>query len=463
MIDEGLDITDLLLLGTLVLVLSNYVFFLGSAVWDLWSFRARSLAQRTVAGMGSDVLPPVTILAPMYNESGCIVEAARSLLSTRYPRLELLLVNDGSGDETLQRLTEAYGLKRAERAPTASIPSALIRGIYQSQTNPSMWVLDKENGGRSDAVNAGIAHCKTPLVCIVDADGILEPDALMRMVVPFMTSRETVAVGGNVRIANGCRIEDGVLREVSMPKTWIERFQVLEYMRAFLVARMGWSAADMLLIISGAFGLYRRDMLAELGGLDTGTIGEDMELTIRLHRYYRERKERYRIEYIPDAVCWTESPSTYHVLGKQRDRWHRGLTEILVKHRSLLFNPRYGRIGLFGMPYYLMVEWLGPIIETIGYGIAVWAIFTGWINWQVAIWLGAVALLFGMGYSFAVIAVDESTASPYKRWREFGLLMLASLFEHLGYRQMTVYYRLRGIWKYIRGDNSWGTMTRTGF
>jgi cellulose synthase/poly-beta-1,6-N-acetylglucosamine synthase-like glycosyltransferase len=330
-------------------------------------------------------------------------------------------------------------------------------------THHNLWVIDKENGGKVDALNAGINYCRTPLFCAVDADSLLERDSLRQLVTPFLSDSRTIAAGGNVRIVNDCEVRGGNVRKVALPKKLIAQFQVLEYMRAFVAARAGWAALDMLMIISGAFGLFRRDIVAKVGGFDPDAIGEDMELIFRLHRHFRDSDEEYKIAYVPDAVAWTECPETYEILGKQRDRWHRGLTQLLFIHKKMALNPEYGRLGLFGYPYFFLVEFLGPVFELLGYVVVGFTVAMGWLNPVFAALLLAFALLFGFAYSLAAIALEELTFRRYTRKRDVIRLIWLSVLENFGYRQMTVYWRIRGIWKYLAGDMSWGDMTRTGY
>lgn len=361
----------------MILSITNllYMFFLNSmyVITSVLSFGALRKYSRRLKSVSIEYLltsagsPPITVIVPAYNEEATCVDAIRALLNLQYPEYEVLLVNDGSCDQTLQRLIDAYDLETAHRTPLSNLQTESIRAVYRSLKFSHLWVVDKENGGKADALNAGINMCQTPLFCAIDADSLLEPDALLRVVRPFLEQRETVAVGGIIRIANGCVITDGVVRQVRLPKTWLARFQALEYLRSFLSGRMGWSVLGGTLIISGAFGLFKRSLVVDIGGYQTDTVGEDMELIVRLHRYCLEQKQSYDIAFIPDPVAWTECPEDMKTLANQRDRWQRGLMEALWKHRVMFFNPRYGRIGLLAYPYYFFLEMMGPVIEMMGY------------------------------------------------------------------------------------------------
>lgn len=462
-IDALVSFTNIFVFGYFLFVMANYIAILYYAFGLLRTYRRRQRALRAPWTQAARAVPPISVFVPMYNEAEVCVETARSMLSLRYPSLDIIMINDGSKDDTMERLKTKYRLTENIRYQSSQLPTEKVKAVYRSRTNHNLWVIDKENGGKVDALNAGLNYCRTPLFCAVDADSLLERDSLRQLVTPFLSDSRTIAAGGNVRIVNDCDVRGGHVRKVALPKKLIAQFQVLEYMRAFVAARAGWAALDMLMIISGAFGLFRRDCVAKVGGFNPDAIGEDMELIFRLHRYFRDRDEEYRIAYVPDAVAWTECPETYKVLGKQRDRWHRGLTQLLFIHKKMALNPEYGRLGLVGYPYFFLVEFLGPVFEVMGYIVVGVTVAMGWLNPAFAALLLAFALLFGFAYSLASIALEELTFRRYTRKRDVIRLIWLSVLENFGYRQMTVFWRLRGIWKYMSGDMSWGDMTRTGF
>jgi cellulose synthase/poly-beta-1,6-N-acetylglucosamine synthase-like glycosyltransferase len=408
-------------------------------------------------------VPPITLIAPAFNEQATCVEATRSLLTLRYPDFEILVVNDGSRDTTVARLTEAFELQPAARAPMAALPTRAVRAIYHSRVHPNLWVIDKENGGKADALNVGLNHCRTPLFCAMDADGLLERDALIRVVRPFLEHRDTAAVGGIIRIINGCAVEHGAVTRVRLPGNLLARFQVLEYLRAFLSGRMGWAALDATLIISGAFGLFRRSLVVEAGGFATDTVGEDMELVVRLHRLCRERGSAQRVTFVPDPVAWTECPETLTMLGRQRDRWQRGLTEALVRHRRMLFNPRYGRIGLLAYPYFFFLEMLGPAVELAGYVAFAVLVATGRASGPFVVAFLMVAFGFGVALSVAAVGLEELSFRRYPRLRDVMQLFILAVAENFGYRQLTTWWRVRGMLSVLRRKKGWGAMSRKGF
>jgi cellulose synthase/poly-beta-1,6-N-acetylglucosamine synthase-like glycosyltransferase len=407
--------------------------------------------------------PPITLIAPAYNEEATCVESVRSLLTLEYPEFEILVVNDGSSDRTLGRLIEAFHLTEGPRVPTADLQGEEVRTVLRSRRHPNLWVIDKKNGGKADALNVGLNFCQTPLFCAMDADSLIEPQALIRIVRPFLEDATTVAAGGVLRIANGCRVSEGRVVDVRLPRSLLARLQVLEYLRAFLVARMGWDALNATLVISGAFGIFRRDTVTDAGGYRTDTVGEDMELVVRLHRHCREKGIPYRIYFVPDPVAWTECPESLAKLSRQRDRWQRGLVQSLTRHRTMLLNPRYGRAGLLAFPYFFFLEMMGPVVELLGYLSFTITILAGRANWPIVIGFLAVAIVLGGVLSLAAVALEELSFRRYPRITDLLHLFVLALVENFGYRQLSVWWRLKGTVSAMRGVQSWGSMTRTGF
>ncbi|MEQ8331157.1 MAG: glycosyltransferase [Longimicrobiales bacterium] len=407
--------------------------------------------------------PPITLVAPAFNEEPTCVESVRSLLSLEYPEYEIIVVNDGSNDETLARLTEAFNLYPAARLPMASLPAQPVRQLLRSRRYRNLWVVDKENGGKADALNAGINFCRTPLFCAMDADSLLEPDALIRVVRPFLEDARTVAAGGILRIANGCVIKQGRVVDVRLPKSLLARFQVLEYLRAFLSGRMGWDALDATLVISGAFGVFHRQTVVDAGGYASDTVGEDMELVVRIHRHCREKEIPYRIHFVPDPVAWTECPESMRVLGRQRDRWQRGLFQSLTRHRVMLLNRRYGRAGLLAFPYFYFLEMWGPVIEAAGYVAFAAAIIAGRADPLFVAAFLMVAVVLGVSLSISAVALEELSFRRYPRASDLIRLFILGVAENFGYRQASTFWRLKGTISALRGVEGWGAMTRTGF
>ena len=367
------------------------------------------------------------------------------------------MVNDGSKDETLQELIDAFELAPADRLPTSAVPTAKVRGVYRSDRHPNLWVIDKENGGKADALNTGLNYSRTPLFCALDADTLLEPEALMRIVRPFLEDVRTVAVGGIIRIANGCIVDRGIVEDIRLP-----RLQVIEYLRAFLASRVGWNAVGGTLIISGAFGAFRRSVVADAGGYSTDTVGADMELVVRLHRHCRDNAIPYRIAFIPDPVAWTEAPETVRILGTQRERWQRGLAQVLTRNLGMM-RPRYGVPGMIAFPYYFIFEMVGPVVELVGYATFVLALVTGAASYAFAAAFLILAALFGTVLSVAALALEELSFRRYRRRSDLVRLLLFTVVDGFGYRQLSLWWRIKGLIGPIRRKQGWGTMQRTGF
>lgn len=416
---------------------------------------------------GSPVSLGVTVIVPAYNEGAVILTSVRSMLDLRYPDHEVIVVNDGSADETMQLLRQEFGLVEDDRDLPGRIPvRGRLRGVWRAPEGAvPLVVVDKENSGRSDSVNAGLDLASKELVVMVDADSILEPDALLSVSKPFADDPDrVVATGGVVRIVNNSRVLGGRIVELRMPKQLITRIQVVEYLRAFLLGRTAWSDLGALILISGAFGMFRRDVLVELGGLDPDSIGEDFELVMRIQRWIRDGRRDARVRFVAEPVSWTEAPSTLKVLARQRRRWHRGLWEVLWKFRGMLLNPRYGRVGMLALPYYWLFELLAPLIELVGIVIVVLGLLVGAVDPGAALLLLLVSYGYGTIVTLAAVVVEEASFHRYERWRDLAAVLWAVLAESLGYRQLTAIWRIQGWWAALTGRKQvWGEMTRTGF
>lgn len=406
---------------------------------------------------------PVSVIVPAYNESDSIITSTRAMLQVEYPDYEVIVVNDGSTDDTLQKLIKAFNLQLFPEAYRQRVPCREIRGVYRSALHPMLRVIDKENGGsKADAMNAGINACRYPIFCAVDADSILQPDSLRRAVRPFLEEPNTVATGGTVRIANGCTVRGGFLETVSLPSNFLARVQVVEYLRAFLYGRMGWTQMNAVLIISGAFGVFDKEAVVRVGGYDHGAIGEDMELVLRLHRHSCESGEDYRITFLPDPICWTDAPEDLGTLGKQRIRWQHGLGQSLALHKSLLFDRRSGAVGWLAVPFYYIFELFGPLVEIGGYVFMTVAGFCGWVDWQTAATFYCLAIGLGVMLSASALVLEEMSFRVYPRIRDLVTLFIVAVLENFGYRQITLVWRIRGLIGWLRGQApEWGVMRRS--
>jgi cellulose synthase/poly-beta-1,6-N-acetylglucosamine synthase-like glycosyltransferase len=407
---------------------------------------------------------PISIVMPAHNEEPVIVECVRALLAADFPAFEVIVVNDGSRDESLERLREAFALVAVERVTRGELETRPVRAVYASPLDDRIVVVDKENGGKADAINAGLLYASYPIFCCIDSDTLIDGDSLIRLVQPFLLEPDkVVAAGGIVRIANGCTIEDNRVVDVRTPRSLVANLQIVEYLRAFLSGRTGWSRMNALLIISGAFGLFRRDAVVAAGGYDTSTVGEDAELVARLHRRMREARRPYKVVFLADPVCWTQCPDSLRVLARQRNRWHRGLLETMWRHRRTILNPRYGAMGLVAMPYFLVFEALGPAIELTGYVVMAASLAAGRVSTGVAAAFLALALSYGLVLSFGALILEEHAFRRYRRRSCLLKLGGCASLENFGYRQLTTVVRARAFWSMLRGRKGWGEMTRTGF
>jgi cellulose synthase/poly-beta-1,6-N-acetylglucosamine synthase-like glycosyltransferase len=455
------------IVGYFLLVNTSYLLLILLA----WSATLRH-AQRFGHGgwretVGGRLAPGASVIMPAYNESASIVPAVQAMLALRYPRHEVVVVDDGSTDDTVARLTEAFDLVEVDRPLPADVP---VRAVVRSVAVPSdgrtrLVVVSKDNSGKAEAVNAGVNAASEDLVAVVDADSLLDPDALLVVTRPFADDPvRTIATSGVIRVANGCTVVAGRVTRIRMPSSWLARIQVVEYLRAYMLGRSGWSRLGALILISGAFGVFRRDVLVEVGGLDDGTLGEDFELVMRLHKRMRELGRDYRIEFIAEPVCWTEVPTTAAVLRRQRRRWHRGLWETLWAYRGVLGRLRYGRVGLVALPWFWLFELVAPILELAGLVLIVIGVALGAVNLAFFWLFMAVAYGYAIVVTLAAIAIEQMSFPKYRRWRDLGITLMACAAENLGYRQATACWRAEGWWSALRGRvREWGTMTRQGF
>jgi cellulose synthase/poly-beta-1,6-N-acetylglucosamine synthase-like glycosyltransferase len=418
--------------------------------------------------MSSNISPSISIIAPAYNESLNIVENVRSLLSNHYVNYDVIIVNDGSKDDSLEKLIKVYDLVQIDYLINEQIPTKPLRkGIYKS-TNPAfekLIIVDKENGGKSDALNMGLNISNSKYVACIDVDCLLLEDSLQKMIKPFLetTGRRVIAAGGVIRISNSCVVKDGKLHDVNFPKKLLEQGQILEYIRAFLLGRMAWSRLNGLLVISGAFGLFDKKIAIRVGGYDTKTVGEDMELVVRMRGHMEELKKKYKVAYIPDPLCWTEAPDNYKIFISQRNRWTRGTIETLRRHRKIGFNPKYKALGMLSYPYWFFFERLAPVIEVVGlfyFGIL---ILFNFVRWDYSFAFISLAYLFTVFFSLIALITEELTYHQYKKkGTGFRLLRIAFL-EPIVTHPFILYAAIRGnIDYYFNKKKKWGEMTRKG-
>lgn len=431
---------------------------------SLWR-RQRRHTRRAQALVERIEPPLVSIVVPARNEELTIVESVRALLALDYDAREIVVVNDGSSDATLALLQATFHLMAAPLAYEQPLASARVRGVYRSASEPALVVVDKDSGGsKSDASNAGINAASGELVLVMDADTVIQPDALRRTVLPFLEDRRTVAVGADVMIVNGSTIEDGRITEVALPRNWFARLQIVEYMRAFLLYRVTCASVNGLLILSGAFGLFRRDAVIAVGGFDRTAIGEDMDLTVRLQRHFRRRREPFRIVFDPSPLCWTQAPEDWISLRSQRHRWRRGLLQVLWRNRGMIGNPRYGLVGVVVLPYTVVFEGLAPLLEFSSYAVMAVIAFGGGIGWQHYFVVVVVWTLFGTAGSMIAVLLNDVVTRRYMRGGDLVRFVIVAFCENYGYRQLNAWWGAVGTFQAVTGIGAgWGTMKRRSF
>lgn len=413
--------------------------------------------------LSSPLVPTISVLAPAHNEEATVAASVGSLLALHYANLEVVVVNDGSRDRTLEVLQTAFELVPISAVHRRRLDTQAVRGAYRSRTHPQLVVIDKENGGKSDALNAGLNFATGELACVIDADTLIENDALQRLVLPFLSDDGLLAAGGTIRVVNGSNVSHGRVVTARAPRRALPGIQTIEYLRAFLFGRLGWNLLGGNLIISGAFGLFRRESVIEAGGYLNDSVGEDVELVVRLRRHGYEHGGAHKVAFIPDPVAWTEVPESLGVLGRQRDRWHRGLSDTLWRHRRMLFNRRYGAVGFVVYPYFLFVELLAPLVELLGLVSLGISLLIGALDYRFALLFFLVAYAFGIVLSMFTLILEEFSFRRYTGFRNRVRLLAWAFLENLGYRQITAYWRVRGGVRFLRGDTTWGAMVRKGF
>jgi cellulose synthase/poly-beta-1,6-N-acetylglucosamine synthase-like glycosyltransferase len=442
---------------------SQIVMGLVAAV-GVWRYQRRR-TRRNVALADRLASPPrVSIVVPAFNEELTIVDSLTSLLAVDYQSFEVVVVNDGSSDATLARLQQHFRLLPGPLAYAQPLPSKPVRGIYRSVQEAGLVVLDKEHGGsKADAVNAGINAASGLLVLVIDADTVLDPEALNRAVLPFLEDPTTVAVGGYVAIANGCSIEGGRVTAIALPRSWLARFQIVEYMRSFLLFRLACASQNSVVLVSGAFGLFRRDAVVAVGGYDPTAIGEDMDLTVRLQQFYRLHRRPFHIAFDPYPLCSTQVPEDWRSLRAQRCRWRRGLLQVLWRRRRLIGNPRAGVVGTAVLPYIAVFEGVGPLLEMSGYAVTAAAAAAGLVEWRHFRLLLVVSLLFGASVTLLAVLLSDVATRRYLRGRDLPLLMIVAVLENCGYRQLNAWWGCVGTVQAWSGGGEWGAMKRRAF
>ena len=441
-----------------------YVVVLLLSIRGIYYYLKRSQYEGYSDLLSSSFLPGISILVPCHNEENTIVDNVKSLLNLKYNDTEIIVVNDGSSDQSLQQLKDEFNLHEIDRVYKRQIDTKEINDIYLSPTVPNLVVVDKENGGKADALNAGVNLAEYDLVTAIDADSILETDSLLKVVIPFIEDpKQVVATGGLIRIANNSKIDKGFMEQPQLPGKDLTRFQVVEYLRAFFTSRIGWGEINSLLIVSGAFGVFKKDIVAKVGGYTAETVGEDMELIIKIHRYLREEGRDYKIPLVPDATCWTQGPTDLKSFIGQRKRWQRGLMDSVLNHKKLFFNPKYGLVGLFAFPYYVIFEMFGPLLEFLGYCSMGIAYFLGLLNPSFVGIFFLLAVLYGVFISTSAVGIEAYAEQRYDSIFDYIKLFIYGIFENFGYRQFNTIIRAFSLLGYSPGANEWGTIDKDKF
>jgi cellulose synthase/poly-beta-1,6-N-acetylglucosamine synthase-like glycosyltransferase len=443
---------------------ASYMCLLVFSYFTVRKYRRQTGQDRWRQVIQSPLTPGISVLAPAFNEEATVEQSVRSLLMLEYPKFEVVIINDGSKDATLEILKTAFVLHQVPMDMEARLPSETVLGSYRSLEHPNLVVIDKINGGKADALNAGINVSSYPLFCSTDADSLIEGEALLKVVRPFLEKPDsTVAVGGIVRVANGCEIASGQITKVELASRYLPLVQTVEYLRAFLFGRPGWSAMNSLLIISGAFGVFRKDVVIEIGGYRAGSVGEDVELVMRMHSRLLEAGRKYEMHFLPDPVCWTEVPESLAMLGRQRNRWQRGLMESLVLHKKMFFNRKYGPIGMIGVPYFFIFAMFAPLLELLGIVLIIVSFALGYVNLPFFGLFVAITVLFGSVLTTGSVVLEEMSFRRYLKTSELMKMIAAGFAENLGYRQLNLWWRATGCIDYLRGNTAWGSMERRGF
>lgn len=440
-----------------------YTFLMTLSLISVWLHNRRLTYQGLDELRESVVTPPATIIMPAWNEQEIIVQSVGSILKTDYPNLEVVVVDDGSTDETLLRLINGFRLVQMDLIYRPRLPTRPIRGFYMNPRIPNLIVISKENGGKPDALNVGINMCRTPYFCTLDSDCLLERDALLRLMRPIIRSPiNTVASGGIVRILNGCEVKDGQVVRVGLPLGRLERFQVVEYLRSFLFGRTGWNLLGGTLIVSGAFAVFHRETVVDAGGFKHDTVTEDMDLIVQLHHWSIHRKRKIKMTFTSDPVCWTECPATLANLSKQRRRWQMGLFQTLWKYSEMLFNRKYGAIGMLSFPFQLYIEGFGAAVELLGYFMVPLALLLGIVPPTLFVLFVVLGLVYGSFLSVGAVLLEELTYRRYPGFRDLLKLLLYAVAENIGYRQLVLYYRFQGLLRFVTGFRQWEKVVHVG-
>lgn len=459
------QLIDFLLVAFSLSITLSYLVLAVVALYAIRSYMRRYSLTVYSDLVSSELAPSISVIAPAYNEGPTIVDNIKSMLSLAYNNYDVVVVNDGSKDDTIERVVAAFDLVPVPFFVDEKLKTQKVLSVYKSTNRAfkKLTFVNKLNGGKSDALNAGINVSSSRLVTCIDVDCILENDSLQRMVKPFMENAQVIACGGAVRVANACDVEQGKLVHVHLSEKYLITFQVMEYLRAFLLNRVAWGRLNGLLLISGAFGMFQRKLIIEAGGYSTDTVGEDMELVVRIRRLMDRQRRKFSVYMIPDPLCWTEVPANAATLSRQRRRWARGTVEVLHKHKDMLFNPNNRLAGLFSFPFWMFFEWFAPLLEVFGLAYFMVKLSHTPVSWHFFWLLMSMFYCFSIFLSTVSLYVEQVTFPRYWKSSDLVRLLASAMLEPFIYHPRLTYWSVRGNIEYLRGVKSWGEMKRDGF
>ncbi|BDU51253.1 glycosyltransferase [Haliovirga abyssi] len=465
--EKVIFIISIVVITYFILINLGYILLFITSYRGILKYKRRTKLYNYINMYQSNQTPPISLLVPAYNEEAVIIKNINAFLNNlNYPEYEIIVINDGSKDETLKKVLQEFKCEVYSYPYRKDINTKSVKRIYRSKINNNLIVVDKENGGKADALNVGINISKYPYFGSIDADTILERDSYLKVITPILSDpKRVIATGGIVGVVNGCKISGNRVEEINFPKTILAKFQVVEYLRAFMFGRYAWALINALPIISGAFGLFKKSAVILVGGYSSettlkSTVGEDMELVIRLHKYFRDNKIEYKISFVPEPLSWTEVPEDIETLKNQRSRWHRGLIETLASNKDMFFKKRYGTIGFLSFPYYYIFELLAPIIELMGYLLLPYFYISGMLDRNVFVLFFSLSILLGVLISGFAVFLEMMTFRRYKKFKDNSKLFFYGILENFGYRQMLLLFKLNGFFQYILKQQHWGIMKR---
>lgn len=440
------------------------VFFISTifAILNLNEDKRNKMYLNELSLKSTDNYVPVSILVPAYNEEETICDCVESLSYVDYPEYEIIVIDDGSNDDTSNKLINKFELKKVPRPIRRLVKCKNEQFIYEGYVKDGIKLIlvKKENGGKADALNMGINVSKYPLFISLDADSILQRDSISNIVMPFMEDDTTIAVGGSIKVANQVVLDKGQVIKVMPPKKILTIFQTIEYYRVFLTTRVWFNSFNGNLIISGAFGLFKKNAVLNVGGYDTDTVGEDMDLVVKLHSFYRKNKIKYKIKYEYKAICWSQVPEKLKDLKGQRRRWHIGLITSLNSHRYIFLNPKYGLVGIFSFLYFVVYEMFSCIIDVFGLIIILISYFSGLLNLKFLITFLFIYIFYSVIISLTAIILENYMFKYILKLSTLLKLMLFAFLESFGYRQLCSWYRITGFIGYRKRKHQWNKISR---